>query len=347
MVESIDECDVFEPNPWDARKCKNCLRSHGLGTPSSAPPSRRSSMTLLAPLTPLSPFTAVASLKLHESDSPASCPPISEGICTSFKSQQWRPSICIHCFKSRGSHSPSAFNTDYFSSPPSHPPLTKFSSLDLTEPSSPFTSFSPASGSFDSFTDTPLPSLHFPPRSPSSPSTTFTDIHSEADEDDPFKDFEELTDDFQLEIKTTTTIVNSAKGSIGISTTIDSLNYVPSPRSRQSPSVKQFNKWEEHEDDWDYGVEVNFDHVSKDLSYVGNKMMELNSVKQEANRTKQDLYDNPTLATALFEILDAKQKQIQMALDRSKINVQDHSQLLESLDSIRTMITSSTNACTF
>jgi DNA repair ATPase RecN len=75
-----------------------------------------------------------------------------------------------------------------------------------------------------------------------------------------------------------------------------------------------------------------------EYSYVNNKIMEIAHVKEEAEKAKEILQDNPRVVHALYDILAAKQKQIQKALDRSKINEQDHSKLLERLNAVKDLL---------
>lgn len=101
-----------------------------------------------------------------------------------------------------------------------------------------------------------------------------------------------------------------------------------------------FNQYRDDDDDWDGGVDMdveNFDSMA-DYSYVNNKIMEIASVKKEAERSQASMRDNPRVVHALFEILAAKQKQIQRALDREKINEQDHNKLLERLNAVKDLL---------
>lgn len=81
----------------------------------------------------------------------------------------------------------------------------------------------------------------------------------------------------------------------------------------------------------------NFEGMAE-YTYVNNKIMEITSVKKEVERSQANMRDNPSVVHALYEILTAKQKQIQRALDREKINEQDHERLLERLNAVKDML---------
>lgn len=163
------------------------------------------------------------------------------------------------------------------------------------------------------------------------------------DDDDPFCGFEEL-DDSKFEIKTTTTVTSNSQ-TFNVSTTLEhvhhthmrshSLNLSTSPRGRE----QFFSKYKDLDDD-DGGVGMEFESfVAKaEYSYVNNKIMEIGTVKEEVERSKLSLEDNPRAVAALIEVLTAKQKQIQRALDREKINKQDHNKLLERLNQVRDLL---------
>ena len=87
----------------------------------------------------------------------------------------------------------------------------------------------------------------------------------------------------------------------------------------------------------------NFEAMAQ-YTYVNNKIMEIQSVKREAERSKENMRDDPRVVNALFEILTAKQKQIERALDREKINEQDHNRLLERLDAVKELLRTNANA---
>jgi hypothetical protein len=65
-------------------------------------------------------------------------------------------------------------------------------------------------------------------------------------------------------------------------------------------------------------------------------MQELSTVQEQVETMK----DNPNILTALGSVLDALRKQIESAYENSKINEQDHSTLLERLQSVNELITS-------
>lgn len=110
--------------------------------------------------------------------------------------------------------------------------------------------------------------------------------------------------------------------------------------SARNSSEYIFSKFKEQEDDWDSGVDMEIEaFISKaDYSYVNNKIMEISSVMEEAERRKGVKEENPKVIAALFEVLTAKQIQIQKALDREKINKQDHSKLLDRLNQVRDLL---------
>ncbi|KAH3765038.1 hypothetical protein Pelo_3083 [Pelomyxa schiedti] len=71
--------------------------------------------------------------------------------------------------------------------------------------------------------------------------------------------------------------------------------------------------------------------------YASNKFMEIGSVTATAaqNRTQLNLLFNPRFARALFEILGAKQQQINTAFKQTLITEEDCKHLIQSLDSAR------------
>lgn len=85
-------------------------------------------------------------------------------------------------------------------------------------------------------------------------------------------------------------------------------------------------------------MDVESFETMQEYSYVNNKIMEIASVKKEAEKS-----DNPRVVHALYEILAAKQKQIQKALDREKINEQDHNKLLEKLNAVKELLRSNSD----
>lgn len=82
----------------------------------------------------------------------------------------------------------------------------------------------------------------------------------------------------------------------------------------------------------------------EEYSYVNNKIMEITSVQEEAESIRTD---SPQMVEALFEVLTAKQLQIQKALEREKINKHDHSKLLERLNLVRDMLSHPTKSGTW
>jgi hypothetical protein len=109
-----------------------------------------------------------------------------------------------------------------------------------------------------------------------------------------------------------------------------------------------FNQYKDDDDDWDGGVDMdveNFESMA-DYSYVNNKIMEIASVKREAEKSQGNVRD-PQVMHALYEILAAKQKQIQRALDREKINEQDHNKLLERLNAVKDILRPNTDVETW
>lgn len=190
---------------------------------------------------------------------------------------------------------------------------------------------------------------------PIPPTVTIPKTLPPADDDvDPFDGFEELDDSSlaslatsssaKFEIKTTTTFTTHAQG-FDIETKLDHVRVMTSSTTTATSSAQGkvdqfFSKFTEHEDDWDHGVDMEVEaFVSRtEYSYVNNKIMEIASVKEEAMRSKDKLLDNPKVVEALHAVLSAKQIQIQRALDKDKINKQDHSKLLERLNQVRDML---------
>jgi len=156
------------------------------------------------------------------------------------------------------------------------------------------------------------------------------------DNEDPFRDFEELDDtSSKFEIKTTTTFTTYPQG-FDIATTLDSVRSLcTSPRGREL----FFSKYRDSDDDYG-GVDMDVESfvAMAEYSYVNNKIMEIASVKEEAERSQAVLHDNPGVVHALYEILTAKQRQIEKALDREKINKHDHSKLLERLNAVKDLL---------
>ncbi len=148
------------------------------------------------------------------------------------------------------------------------------------------------------------------------------------DEDDPFRDFEEI-DDSRVEIKTTI-----------LSGSVQKVN----PKRNLSNSggrEQMFSKFKDVSEEDDSGVDMDVEtFVAKctEYSYVNNKIMEITSVKREAERSKEQLKENPMVVHALFDILTAKQQQIQRASSRDKISQHDHKKLIESLDAVSDLL---------
>lgn len=163
--------------------------------------------------------------------------------------------------------------------------------------------------------------------------------HQEEDEDDPFKDFEELDDTLPSSqgsplFTTSTQQQHTANNSTGSPGQLESRISI----SFESPSIIGIVKYTESEEEWDDGVDITSILANGQYSYVNNKISEIASVKEEMQRTQQQFEENPAMLLALFEVLKAKQVQIQKAFERDKIDQQDHSKLLDSLSEVRTML---------
>lgn len=181
------------------------------------------------------------------------------------------------------------------------------------------------------------PRTSLTPRTPksSSPSSapnfiTLTRNHID-DDDDPFRDFEELYD-------TTFTALTPQQG-FDLATTLESVR--SSLRTSRERSREQaLHKYKESDEDWDGGVDMDVESfvATQEFSYFNNKIMEIASVKKEAERSQAVMQENPDVVVALYEILTAKQKQIQRALDKEKINEQDHDKLLERLNAVKDLL---------
>lgn len=193
----------------------------------------------------------------------------------------------------------------------------------------------PSSNPLNNPSTTPRPSLT--PRTPKASQSVpnfFPLSRTPDDDDDPFRDFEELYDTTTFEIKTTS--FTSHQQGYDLSTTLQSVR-----TSLRNSRQQALNKFKESEDDWDGGVDMDGVEsfvATPEFSYFNNKIMEIATVKQEAERSQAVMQENPNVVLALYEILTAKQKQIQKALDRDKINEQDHSKLLERLNAVKDLL---------
>eukprot|EP00026_Physarum_polycephalum_P012569 Phypoly_transcript_12891.p2 GENE.Phypoly_transcript_12891~~Phypoly_transcript_12891.p2 ORF type:complete len:168 (+),score=54.45 Phypoly_transcript_12891:292-795(+) len=119
------------------------------------------------------------------------------------------------------------------------------------------------------------------------------------------------------------------------------------PSKPPTPAPGASSKYQDNDGaDWDEGVDAKDDDIftapapdapqQAESAYVKSKMQELTTVKEQVESMK----DNPNILTALGSVLDALRKQIESAYDNSKINEQDHSTLLERLQSVNELIAS-------
>lgn len=189
-------------------------------------------------------------------------------------------------------------------------------------------SSSPPSSNPCSTSTTPRSSIT--PRTPKSSSPSAPNFfplgRAIDDDDDPFRDFEELYD---------SALITSQQQGLDFATTLETV------RSSLRNSRSRENKFKEIEDDWDGGVDMDGVEsfvATTEYSYFNNKIMEIASVKKEAERSQAVMQENPNVVLALYEILTAKQKQIQKALDKEKINEQDHLLLLERLNAVKDLL---------
>lgn len=275
------------------------------------------------------------------------------GACDSFSPQRWRPSVCMHCFETIAIHTSRevSYTKMDISSPPSpqdgngKDDTLLASSIPL--PATPreveetlvklstslrFSQEKKALSSSPSTNTSTTPRTSLTPRTPkTSPSVpNFFGRSPIDDDDDPFRDFEELYDT-AFELKSTS--------SYDLATTLESVRS-SLRNSRERSREQALNKYKESEDDWDGGVDMDVESfvATPQFSYFNNKIMEIASVKQEAERSQADMLANPNVVVALYEILTAKQQQIQKALDKDKINEQDHSKLIERLNAVKDLL---------
>jgi len=307
------ECPGFVPSLWQPKKCIHCFKLHG---PSSSPtPNLFRNNSDIGPV-PKAQGVSKDFHQLKRNNSLKNPPHIpqltTKKDCSTFVAQKWRPYVCLNCFGTISEHK-----------------QTNSSSGNPEQEEQPKTVETPPTLTLQQST-----------------SSTATSAVTEEEEDDPFKDFEDLDD--SLPSTSSGTPSFSRSSSLRFSTDISyhesrALDVVSSriSLSFETPSLPNligFVKYTEAEEEWDDGVDITSILSNGQYSYVNNKISEIASVKEEMERTQQQFEENPSLLLALFEILKAKQQQIQKAFERDKIDQQDHSKLLDSLSEVRTML---------
>eukprot|EP01133_Synstelium_polycarpum_P008011 gene8011-9411_t len=200
-------------------------------------------------------------------------------------------------------------------------------------------------------------------------------------EDDPFKDFDELSDQpnkttttltttisttkeeegkTETSTSSTTTIlcsprnIDAVKSTMTTQTTTTSSSLSPSlvsqrrtrsplPGRRLSARIDKY-KESDSQDDWDQGMDLSSflkqKNRIKDLSYCSNKIMEISSVKEEAQRQSIDFGGgiHPIAFEAFKDILVAKETQIKRAMSMNKIDESDCSMLVDQLNEAKDLL---------
>eukprot|EP01112_Ceratiomyxa_fruticulosa_P011782 TRINITY_DN3229_c3_g1_i1.p1 TRINITY_DN3229_c3_g1~~TRINITY_DN3229_c3_g1_i1.p1 ORF type:complete len:516 (-),score=138.58 TRINITY_DN3229_c3_g1_i1:145-1692(-) len=266
--------------------------------------------------------------------------------CLGFEANLWRPQICIHCYKNKASHST---------------PSEQSRTLTLTTTSS-NTTLTPN-------TTTTLPPKHTNPRVRTPPPTSKRDslerrlslksskeniapplnkdvqrlkeeLSSElgqelSEEHDPFSDISDLTIDDDEGVETNSGVLSWSSGAPSFEEEEEEIVSYFCPSTSLSMS-----KYTESEDDWDSGVEVDVlvSQTQDSYTYFSNKMVEIEGVKAEIERTRLDLFTNIHMVEALMGVLNAKEKQIQKAFTQDKITTQENTILMEMISNVLSML---------
>ncbi|GAM23290.1 hypothetical protein SAMD00019534_064650 [Acytostelium subglobosum LB1] len=175
------------------------------------------------------------------------------------------------------------------------------------------------------------------------------------DEDDPFKDFDDLIDGPKTITTTTISTTKEAEGKTETSTSSTTTIMCHSPRGTSPASRRMLplspatnirkqlcmDNYKENDDDWDQGVDLTSflrhkKNLAKDFNYCSNKIMEISSVQLEAQRQSVDFGGtiHPQAFQAFKEILQAKETQIKKAMKSKKIDEKDCLMLIEHLESV-------------
>lgn len=311
------ECPGFIPSLWQPKKCIHCFKMHGPNNSFDAPNLFRNNSDM-------GPIPKEPSLKdfmqRRRSNSLKNTPhsqhaPTSRQECLGFVPQKWRPAVCLNCFGILSEHKqPSSISSG--SQELERQPSTQ-TIQPPTSPSSP---------------------ISVSAKNPLQLTVTVPTLDDDDDYDDPFKDFEDLVDTPIAAPSTPCTPLETTSGILSLSAESGGLEVSSQISISFESSGFGFVKYTELEEEWDDGVDITSLLANGQYSYVNNKISEIASVKEEMQRTQQQLDDNPAMILALVGVLQAKQLQIQKAFERDKINQQDQQLLLNSLSEVRTLL---------
>ncbi|KYQ91975.1 hypothetical protein DLAC_06795 [Tieghemostelium lacteum] len=163
-------------------------------------------------------------------------------------------------------------------------------------------------------------------------------------------------------IETTTTTTSSIIPSSLKEPTVTASSTSSTTSTTTKRKSLKMDQYKEKEDEWDQGVDLStflsvqrkknsrsntprsklgaMSSLMEDFSYCSNKFMEISSVKEEAQRQSIDFGGgiHPNAFEAFIGILEAKQKQIEKAFQRQKIDKSDCDMLSVELNSVKDLL---------